>query len=298
MDLKNAYPMTTTVPMLEIPFTLTAEEIREAITEAVARHESHQKWLRNRIKQRFTPVPGDIESKFESYGLDRESVLNAFNKRKYIAEVDRLAHEEKVRQMQENRSKMRNLWTPEEMYRHLCRESMRRKGRKFIYEEENNGLAVKALCFRLADSDRFEKDLGLDPAKGIIMRGRCGVGKTFLVECLSNNPLNPISCYTMSNIAKNVSVDQFYTIKTTRPYVYIEDILKENTNVKVYGNGINWFKDFIEQVYKNPASWPRLIICTNNDWEDIAKAYGEHVRDRMAEMFNNIPVLGKSKRRK
>jgi len=78
--------------------------------------------------------------------------------------------------------------------------------------------------------------------------------------------------------------------------LYLDDVGTEEPIVNHYGTKINWFKNFIEMYYLKNKPFNKLIISTNNSFDEIESKYGFRVRSRIKDMFNIIDVQGKDMR--
>jgi len=225
---------------------------------------------------------------------DRDELIQEANERKHHRiEMERIRQE-----AEEQRIKAKNdfndYWSYQRMYNLLLWES-NNMGFEFEYCDDNK-IAVQALCFLLSDSERFETDLGFDPKKGIILRGKYGVGKTHMVRCLSKNDRNPIHMMSMIEVKEKVANDGHHYMGSPKSFIYLDDVGSEDLPLMHYGTKINWFKDFIEKRYFMNEGFNKIILSTNLSIKELTEKYGERVTDRIAEMFNIIDVKGTSRR--
>jgi len=175
-------------------------------------------------------------------------------------------------------------WTSENVYR-----------KKLILHDDNKPL-IRAICFFFSRDERFETELKLDLNKGLLIRGVSGLGKTFLFRCIENNYVRPISIVSMIDISEEVKEEGYYNLIRNHT-IYLDDVGTEEPTVNHYGTKINWFKNFIEMYYLKNQLFNRLVISTNNNFDEIEAKYGFRVRSRMSEMFNIIDVTGKDMRK-
>lgn len=167
---------------------------------------------------------------------------------------------------------------------------------KKIIINSNNKAYLQTICFFFSNDARFETDLKLDFSKGLWIRGKAGVGKSFILNCIQENELIPFKVHSMIDVAQKVSENGEFIIPEILKV--IDDVGSEQSIVNYYGTKVNWFKDFIEIYYAQNKPFNRLIVTTNFDFEQIEKSYGFRVRSRMKDMFNIIDVRGEDMRGK
>lgn len=134
--------------------------------------------------------------------------------------------------------------------------------------------------------------------KRIIDSGICGLGKTYLLQCVQDNELNPIQLISMIDVVEVVKRDGDYIPQPQRPREILgfDDVGSEEAVVNHYGTRVNWFKNFIEQIYFRNKVFNKLIISSNDNFETLSNKYGYRVVSRMREMFNVIDVEGRDMR--
>lgn len=168
--------------------------------------------------------------------------------------------------------------------------SKNRFGKQLIVNEDNKRL-ITAICFFLSNDGRFETELGYSFQKGLLIRGVSGLGKTFLVKCIADNELKPISIYSTIDINEELKQEGEYEINTPN-VLYLDDVGTEEPIVNYYGTKLSWFKNFIELYYSKHVVFNRLLISTNNNFKEMEDKYGFRVRSRIKDMFNIIDVTG------
>ena len=174
-------------------------------------------------------------------------------------------------------------WTSEKCY-----------GKKLILHDDNT-LLIRAICFFFSRDERFETELNYDLNKGFLIRGVSGLGKTYLLKCIENNDVRPIKIVSMIDISEQVKEEGTYDLQYKNS-LYLDDVGTEEPIVNHYGTKINWFKNFIEIYYLKNKPFNKLIISTNNSFDEIENKYGFRVRSRIKDMFNIIDVRGKDMR--
>jgi DNA replication protein DnaC len=171
-------------------------------------------------------------------------------------------------------------------------------GTPLIMNDQNKHF-MAALCYFLSEDPRFETELGYDLNKGLLIRGISGLGKTHLVKCLQDNELNPVLILSMVEITETIrDTGEFQINLGGRKVVYLDDVGTEEATVNHFGSKISFFKNFVELVYLKNKVFNKLMISTNNSFQQIEEKYGFRVRSRMKDMFNVIDVKGEDMRGK
>ena len=227
---------------------------------------------------------------------DREELLKKANEKKhYQVEKSRMQLEEYNRRKEEY-DKHIEYWSAGRMFGLLSAESREVYGKEFEYNKDNE-LAVKALCFFLSNDIRFETELGFDFKKGIMLRGKYGVGKTHIIKCLKDNGIKPITIMSMIEIREKIIDDGYCRWGKSKTNInYIDDVGSEDLPIMHFGTKHNWFKDYIEERYFQNSEYSKIIFSTNLTIKEMTEKYSERVTERIAEMFNIIDVKGTSKR--
>ena len=168
-------------------------------------------------------------------------------------------------------------------------------GKTLIVNDDNKKI-ITALCFFISSDPRFETVLGYSFKKGLLIRGISGLGKTFLVRCVKDNEIKPITILSMIEIAESVKSEGEFDIRLSDKINYLDDVGTEQHIINHFGTKINFFKNFIETYYLNNRPFDKLIISTNNNFQELEDKYGFRVRSRLKDMFNVIDVTGKDMR--
>lgn len=265
---------------------LTESEKQEAIKKYIDQEQER----RERVFGQRVRIVDRAEIEY-----DEDEILEKANIKKHYEVENEKYRTEKDAEDYSARLAHFQYWDYSRMFTLLNYESYK-KGVQFDYNDDNK-IAVQALCFYLSRNPRFETELGFDFSKGIMLRGKYGTGKTHMVKCLSDNGVRPIRLSSMIRIKDKVQEEGYYYLGVDNYYItYLDDVGSEDLPLMHFGTKINWFKDFIEKVYYDNKNFSNLIFSTNLNLKELQEKYGERVTDRIAEMFNIIDVKGTSKR--
>lgn len=282
------------------PYILTKREEDAVIEHAISEAKKHMAWKLADKSAGIALSENEILTKIAlvdwSDRINREDLLfkaNA-NKQYSLWQEDQRQREREVKASRQK--ELKELWTANRMFSLMRYNSKNEYGRDLIVNEENK-ILITALCYFLSGDDRFESELGFSFCKGICIRGVSGIGKTHLVQCLSDNELRGIDVESMIEITEAIKDNGEYKppISTNR-ILYLDDVGTEESVVNFFGTKIFFFKNFIETYYLNNRDYSRLIISTNNNFQEIEEKYGFRVRSRFKDMFNFIDVKGKDMR--
>lgn len=188
-----------------------------------------------------------------------------------------------------------------------------RTGRVLDLDRENEAVIRKLLSYFSGIESKYTE--GMDFHKGILLFGGIGVGKTWPMEMLRENPHAPFMMRTAWEIAnefqeKEVGVKVIEKYATVLPNQHnnrffslphiglcIDDAGTENEG-KSFGNTKNVIAEILLARYQNIRG-PYTHLTTNLDKNELKEAYGARVFDRMRQMFNIVeyPENAKSRRR-
>ena len=160
--------------------------------------------------------------------------------------------------------------------------------------DSDNKQIINQLYFYLIGSDQFVGDLN----KGILLSGAIGNGKTIIMESfidvfhIAIDERKRICKIHAKEVGAILSEPEKYNAQhfKSKP-LFIDDIGKEESEIKVYGTNVAPFEDLISDRYKHFAI---TFGTTNYKFEDMK--YSRHTIDRMRQMFNVIVLPGKSRR--
>lgn len=282
----------------EEEYILTPEEEQEALAHAKKVAVEHMTYKLKSVEKVYGEAA--IEQRLSETNWDeqinRDEVLKKCN-----ANKQQIIWHQKNREQQENekakfQKRLQSRCDAKYMFKEMKWASKNVFGKDLIVHDDNKHL-ITALCYFFSNDARFETDLGYSLKKGLLIKGRSGLGKTHLVRCLEENELNPVKVFSMLDIEKEIKREgDFIPVIGNRKKLYLDDVGTEEAVVNHYGSKVNWFKWFIEDYYLEGRPFHTVIISTNSSPEEIEQKYGFRVRSRMREMFNTIDVKGKDMR--
>ncbi len=276
----------------EEEYILTSEEENRAIGYAIEQAKKHKAWKLSQMGLSEMEILSRLSQIDFTEEIDRGKILLISNSNKH-RQIWNETRREEEREFEKKRIlDLRKKYTAEYVFKLMQFNSRKEYGKNLIVNDFNKHL-ITSLCYFLSNDERFETALNYSFAKGILIRGISGLGKTYIIKCLSDNELNRITIFSMIRISEEVKKDGDYLIPGGN-LIYLDDVGTEEATVNHYGTKVNWFKDFIEFNYlKNQGKgFSYLMISTNNSFVDIEEKYGFRVRSRMKEMFNIIDISG------
>jgi len=159
----------------------------------------------------------------------------------------------------------------------------------YVVDEFNQGL-INQLYLWMIGSENFKGDL----FKGILILGKVGCGKTLLMNGFlysfahaSRKVINLLHAKNLHTYIKEKGVSYY----SERP-LFIDDIGKEPTEAKDFGNASKPFEDLIAF-----RSEKKCINFGTSNYALEDMPYPLHTIDRMKEMFNIIIMPGESRRK-
>lgn len=279
------------------PYILTEAEEKEIIAHAIEQKITHARWKMEGLLSR-----PEIENRLRQVDwikqIDREEILKSANSTRlqevWHAEQRQKEKEAATAHYQELKQRCDSKY----MFRLMKWASQNRYQKPLIVNDDNKHL-ITAICYFLSEDPKFETDLGYDPNKGLLIRGVSGIGKTHLVRCVEDNDLNPVLVLSMLEITDTVASTGEYHIQLGhRKVIYLDDVGTEEAVVNHYGTKISFFKNFVEMVYLRNQVFNKLMVSTNNSFQQLEEKYGFRVRSRIKDMFNIIDVKGEDMRGK
>lgn len=280
------------------PYILTPQEEKEAIDNAIAAAKSL-------FVYKCTGLYSDMEilSKMAAKNwdeqIDKPAVLKIANKNTIRYRDQQEFNEQRIKNEEKEKEQLKKQMDSAfffKLMRHHCINTYHKE--QLIVNQHTLPL-IKTICYFFGNDSRFETELKFSFRKGLWIRGISGLGKSFLIECIQHNEIYPVTIYSMLEIYEKVKRLGLFEEENlyAAPKVYIDDVGTEEDPVVVhYGSYINWFKNFMEIYYKNKKPFNRLIISTNNNFDEIEEKYGFRVRSRIKQMFNIVNVTGEDMR--
>lgn len=186
--------------------------------------------------------------------------------------------------------------------------------------DSDNELVIDALCRYFADSDSFydtkvtlnEPDLD----KGIWLQGNPGSGKTLIMEIFNEllvQRLQGFGFVSCCDVAKDFSIGGYNailkwgnhsfrhgssTLDYSKPVTVLFDDMGTEPMALYYGNSVNVMEDVIQDRYRHFVKrGMRTHLTTNLAGKEIRERYGERVSSRARQMFNQIALTGKDRRK-
>ena len=224
--------------------------------------------------------------------IDYENILKLANERKHW-DVDRKNDIAKKIEAEKKEFEELQKKCDANYFFNVIKKYFLRNG-KFIFDDSNKKF-IQTICYFFSNDPRFETELNFSFKKGLLILGDAGFGKTKTFDAIKNNPIKPISIYSMLDISEEVKDHGHLEIKLGKT-ILLDDVGSEEEEIKYYGTTINWLKNFIELYYHHQEDFSKLIITSNCAPQIIGQKYGYRVRSRMREMFNVLVVTGPDKR--
>lgn len=274
---------------------LTEQEKADAIAWQIGKEKQN---LIFRLTEKGMPLPS-IELRIAQTDwnevINQAEIVAAANRRKHFRQL--------LAENQETEKQLNNLknysligeWDAKKFYQTIKEHFINRFGgfKGQIWQKEY----IRSVCLMLSEDIRFESEMGFSFEKGILVKGKSGLGKTEITRAISGNPIRPIKIISILDICDEVKENGFCELNT-KERVLLDDVGTEPEVINHFGTKVNWFKDFIEKYYLHAdGNFSRLMITTNLNAEEFEARYGLRVRSRMREMFNVITLNGQDLRK-
>src|SRR5690606_6869500 len=174
--------------------------------------------------------------------------------------------------------------------------------------KENHELVYKLLVHAVGDKTNAER-LGLDLRKGVLLTGPIGCGKTCLMNLIrffrKTDRYIMKSCREISfefirdgyEVIQRYSTQSFFIYQTKKkPRAHCFDDLGTEQNLKYYGNECNVMAEILLSRYELFIYQGMMTHLTSNlSAGEIENYYGNRVRSRMRQMFNQLSFDKNSK---
>jgi DNA replication protein DnaC len=187
---------------------------------------------------------------------------------------------------------------------------------EFIIDKHNERTVELLIMYFMGDTE-FENAGNYSLKKGILLKGNVGTGKSLLIKAFKflnakiyrQNSFDFISAIEITKkyeekgieginrYMKNPKLNEHNVEVKTPLHLCIDDIGTEETTVKHYGTRCSVIADVLHERYEIFTDNGKLThITTNLIPKEIEELYGERVRSRMREMFNQIELTGPDRR--
>lgn len=172
--------------------------------------------------------------------------------------------------------------------------------------DENNESVINELLLYFIGSN----ESNLDFKKGIMLTGKIGTGKSFIMRVLHylNSNVFRVNYYkfvTSRTIIRGYQMGGYDAIECyissngrEFPTILIDDIGSGIEIVNYFGNQSNIIAEILLERYEIFTRHGKLThITTNLNADEIENRYGDRVRSRMREMFNVLELKGNDRRK-
>lgn len=189
------------------------------------------------------------------------------------------------------------------------KEYFARLNRPFQVDDENTEF-LDTICRYFMNDKSFEEIYGGELRKGLLVYGPCGTGKSSMFDIVQNISrrynLNPLwfSIISIHDLVIEFNLEGEYAVeKYKKGKVHFDDLGSEKVanSWGVKEKLMNRILELRYNEYKKKGT--KTFITTNLTIEDLIKFYGNskdesrnRFGDRLYEMFNFIPLGGKSRR--
>ena len=285
----------TTIQTTNFEDILTEQEKEDAVNWAIGKEKQN---LIFRLTEKGMPLPS-IELRIAQTdwndAIDKAEILAAANRRKHFRKLlaDNQETEKQLTTLQNHN--LINEWNARKFYETIKSHFITRFGlfKGHLWQKEY----IRAVCLFLSQDIRFQAEMNLNIEKGILVKGKSGLGKTEIIRAIAANPIRPIKIISILDICDEVKENGFCELNT-KERILIDDVGTEPEVINHFGTKVNWFKDFIEKYYLHAdGNFSKLLITTNLTGDDFEARYGLRVRSRMREMFNVINLAGNDLRK-
>lgn len=171
-------------------------------------------------------------------------------------------------------------------------------GSKFRIFEEDKEILYKLSNYFIQDAEKCSR-MGIDPAKGILLTGPVGCGKTSIMKLMKFIvPLQrPYEVISARNITFGFNHIGYKTVEDygNSGYFCFDDLGVEPEG-KFYGQNCEVMGEILlsrHELFQRHKM--RTHVTTNLSASELEERYGERVRSRMRQLFNLVSFDEKSK---
>jgi hypothetical protein len=245
------------------------------------------------------------------------ALLDAYRKK-----AERLKAEAKEQRRRDKIADMTRMWTADECYDYAFERGRAigiQKGFEFTLDDDNADV-FEWLSWYFSNDPRFET-LEYNGQKYSLNKGLCllspvrGNGKTTLLDCFMYNRKASFIRHSTKQMAKDYekkgleAVERYMWLLPIaaqglffyQSHVGIHyDDFGDEPEVMHMGNRRHISTMIINSIYDDHADQRMFFpfhVSMNYTWTEFEQKFGTNPADRMEEMFNLIPVPGKSRRK-
>lgn len=169
---------------------------------------------------------------------------------------------------------------------------------KFVLDDFNTGIVIELCKYFTGDKSCIYK-----PDKGLLLQGPVGCGKTTLMQMFRFNQVSSYAVISSRTVSYEFSkngydgINRYFGLLTTSDIykscgqgfvgVCFDDIGTE-IDKKHYGNESNVMAEILLNRYDNKALAGKTHLTTNLSIDQIGERYGDRVKSRFKEMFNQV----------
>lgn len=180
----------------------------------------------------------------------------------------------------------------------------------FVIDDDNREI-FEILLMYFSNDPGFELSGEFSFKKGILINGPTGCGKTKLMKIFSFNSFRPFITTAARAVADAYQEDgvealnKYSTLLPVYPQRYFGhdaighcfDDLGTEDDKKNFGNQVNVLQDILYKVYDQELTgW--FHMTTNLGGNEIDAIYGNRIRSRMREMYNQLMFAPTAKDRR
>jgi len=182
----------------------------------------------------------------------------------------------------------------------------------FQLDDHNEPVYRRLLAYFTAD-EPTQAALSIDSAKGILLLGPVGCGKTAALRFFERNTRAPYRIVPARDVARRFLTEGFAVLdrygaqafvqrgsEAARPITHCFDDLGVEQNARLYGNECNVLAEILLDRYdKFVTHQMRTHLTSNLNAPELETLYGDRLRSRLREMCNvlNFPAAAPDRRK-